>query len=101
MSQIVTVSPVTAAYAAQAGKPVARTTTLFEQKIEAWRDAARIDGDERVKAYLTLVKPPALALALLTTKRQPDISAAEAERIYAEIAGQSLADPDATPTAED
>jgi hypothetical protein len=94
MSQIVTVSPATAAYAAQANRPVARASILFEQKIEAWSDAARIDGDARVQAYLTLVKPPALALALLTMKRQPDVSAEAAERLYAENSGRAVV-PDA------
>lgn len=87
MTQIVTVSPGTAAYAAQAHKTKSREASLFEQKIEAWSEAAKIDGDTRLRAYLTLVKPPALALAILTMKRQPEVSVETAERLYAEVAG--------------
>lgn len=102
MTQIVTVSPSTAAYASQGYKATTRTSTLFEQRIEAWSEAARIDGDARQKAYLTLVKPPALALALLTMKRQPDVSAEIAERRYAENAGdtQQAVGPNAVRQAE-
>ncbi|MBD9372512.1 hypothetical protein IB238_07755 [Rhizobium sp. ARZ01] len=102
MTQIVTVSPTTAAYASQGYKATTRASTLFEQKIEAWSEAAKIDGDARVKAYLTLIKPPALALALLTMKRQPDVSAEVAERRYAENAGdaQGIVEPNAIRRAE-
>ncbi|MFD1326822.1 hypothetical protein [Mycoplana ramosa] len=89
MSQIVTVSPSTAAYAAQGYKTTTRASTLFEQRIEAWSEAAKLDGDARQKAYLTLVKPPALALALLTMKRQPDVSVETAERLYTENGGDT------------
>lgn len=89
MSQIVTVSPSTAAYAAQGYKTTMRANTLFEQRIEAWSNATKISGDARQKAYLTLVKPPALALALLTMKRQPDVSVETAERLYTENAGDT------------
>ena len=102
MTQIVTVSPSTAAYASQGYKATTRASTLFEQRIEAWSEAAKIDGDARQKAYLTLVKPPALALALLTMKRQPDVSAEIAERRYAENAGEAswTIEPDAIRGAE-
>ncbi|MCV3737471.1 hypothetical protein OCK02_14740 [Rhizobium sp. TRM96647] len=103
MAQIVTVSPATAAYAAQAYKATTRPTTLFEQKIEAWADAARIGDNFQLRGILTVVKPPALALVLLTMERQNDTTFAAAARSYAEIGaeGDLIAAPEGMPTRED
>ena len=102
MTQIITVSPSTAAYAAQGYKTSTRASTLFEQRIEAWSEAAKIDGDARQRAYLALVKPPALALALLTMKRQPNVSVELVKRLYAENSGDTAGteEPDAVRRAE-
>lgn len=95
MAQIITVSPVTAAYASQAYKTTTRAATLFEQKIEAWTDAARIENNFQVRAYLTVVHPPALALAFLTQSPQPDVTPQAAARSYAENS-EAAVDPDPT-----
>ncbi|MDF1635719.1 hypothetical protein [Mycoplana sp. MJR14] len=103
MAQIVTVSPATAAYASQAYKATTRPATLFEQKIEAWTDAARIGDNFQLRGILTVVKPPALALALLTMERQTDTTVATAARSYAENGGEDdlIAAPEGMPARED
>ncbi|MFC3072840.1 hypothetical protein [Shinella pollutisoli] len=87
MTQIVTVSPTTAAYASQAMKPEARNRTPFEQRIHMWSEDARVSGDARTLALVTLIKPPALALALITAAGEPQRTLAEAQRLYDENAG--------------
>lgn len=87
MTQIVTVSPSTAAYAAEAHKAKTRTSTLFEEKLEVWHKVARVNGDALQKAYLGLVLPPALAVALLTTRAQPEATVEMVDRAYAENDG--------------
>ncbi|MBB3975005.1 hypothetical protein GGQ64_000181 [Rhizobium azooxidifex] len=103
MAQIVTVSPATAAYASQAYKATTRPTTLFEQKIEAWADAARIGDNFQLRGFLTVVQPPALALALLTMERQTDTTFGAAARSYAENGGEGdlVAAPEGMPSRED
>ncbi len=86
MTQIVTVSAASAAYASQGMKPQARTSTLFEERIEHWSNAAkRIGGDARTIAVLNVIMPPALALALITAPNgAPQVTVAEAQRRYDE-----------------
>jgi len=86
MTQIVTVSPTTAAYASQAMKPETRNRTLFEQRIQMWSEDARAVGDARTLALVTLIQPPALALALVTAAGAPQLTLAEAQRLYDETA---------------
>ena len=85
MTQIVTVSPATAAYASQGMKSNTRASTLFEERIQHWSHAARSGGDGRTVAWLNVVMPPALALALITapTDASP-VTDAEAQRLYDE-----------------
>ena len=86
MTQIVTVSPATAAYAAQGMKM--RQSTLFEQRIHYWSEDAKLHGDARTVAVLNVVMPPALALALITAPESPpQVTVAEAQRHYDENAG--------------
>lgn len=85
MTQIVTVSPATAAYASQAMKPETRVRTPFEQRMHMWSEDARRSGDARTLALVTLVRPPALALALITAGT-PQLTLAEAQRRYDENA---------------
>ena len=85
MTQIVTVSPATAAYASQGMKMQTRTGTLFEQRIHHWSEYAKTHGDARTVAVLNVIRPPALALALLTAPGlMPQVTAAEAQRLYDE-----------------
>jgi hypothetical protein len=85
MTQIVTVSPATAAYASQGMRMQTRTGTLFEQRIQNWSEDAKIKGDARTLAVLNVIQPPALALALLTAPGgMPQVTVAEAQRLYDE-----------------
>ena len=85
MTHIVTVSPATAAYASQGMKSNTRTSTLFEERIQHWSDAAKkIGGDARTIAVLNVVMPPALALALITAPNSTQVTVAEAQRVYDE-----------------
>lgn len=88
ITQIVTVSPATAAYAAQGMKMQMRQSTLFEQRIHHWSEDAKLHGDARTVAVLNVVMPPALALALITAPESPpQVTVAEAQRHYDENAG--------------
>ncbi len=85
MTQIVTVSPATAAYAAQGMKMQTRANTLFEQRIHTWSEDAKLRGDARTVAVLNIIQPPALALALITAQGMtPQVTVAEAQRLYDE-----------------
>lgn len=85
MTQIVTVSPTTAAYASQGMKMQTRANTLFEQRIHSWSEDAKTRGDARVIAVLNVIQPPALALALITAPGMtPQVTVAEAQRLYDE-----------------
>ncbi|HEV7250822.1 MAG TPA: hypothetical protein VGN93_27930 [Shinella sp.] len=87
MTQIVTVSPATAAYASQGMRQQVRANTLFEERIHHWSEDAKIRGDARVLAVLNVVHPPALALALITAPGStPQVTVAEAQRLYGENA---------------
>lgn len=85
MTQIVTVSPATAAYASQGMKTNTRTHTLFEERIHHWSEEAKVRGDARVVAVLNVIQPPALALAIITAQDpRPQVTVAEAQRRYDE-----------------
>lgn len=85
MTQIVTVSPITAAYASQGMKMQTRANNLFEERIHAWSEDAKVRGDARTVAVLNIIQPPALALALLTAPgTEPQVTVAEAQRLYDE-----------------
>ena len=93
MTQIVTVSPITAAYASQGMKMQTRANSLFEQRIHAWSEDAKTHGDARTVAVLNVIQPPALALALLTAGTPPQVTVAEAQRIYDEN-GEPMPSPE-------
>jgi hypothetical protein len=94
MTQIVTVSPATAAYASQGLKTQTRPSTLFEQRIHVWSEDAKLKGDAKTVALLTFIQPPALALALITaTKDMPRVTVTEAQRTYDENASTPPEDP--------
>lgn len=94
MTQIVTVSPATAAYASQGMKTTTRPSTLFEERIHTWSEDAKLRGDARTVAVLNVVQPPALALALITApNRTPQVTVAEAQRLYDENGEPIPAEP--------
>lgn len=94
MTQIVTVSPTTAAYASQGLKTTARTNTLFEERIHRWSEDAKVRGDAHTVAVLNIIQPPALALALITAPHQPpQVTVAEAQRLYDENGEPVPTDP--------
>jgi len=94
MTQIVTVSPTTAAYASQGMRSNTRTGTLFEERIHAWSEDARTRGDAHVVAVLNVIHPPALALALITAPNEtPRVTVAEAQRLYEENGGTAVTEP--------
>lgn len=93
MTQIVTVSPATAAYASQGMKTHTRANTLFEERIHHWSEDARVRGDARTIAVLNVITPPALALALITAPNStPQVTLAEAQRLYDENAARPSAE---------
>jgi len=70
MTQVITVSAPTAAYAAsvqrpQPGRPA--SASPLEETIAEWRQQAIANGDPGQKALVSLVQPPSLALLFLTT----------------------------------
>lgn len=94
MTQIVTVSPATAAYASLGMKAQTRPNTLFEERIHAWSEAARTRGDARAIAVMNIIQPPALALALLTVPAgMPQVTIAEAQRLYDENGSPAPSEP--------
>jgi hypothetical protein len=94
MTQIVTVSPATAAYASQGTKLQTRTQTLFEQRIQHWSNDAKVRGDARVIAVLNVIQPPALALALITAAGSaPQLTVEQAQRRYEENASPVSQEP--------
>lgn len=86
MTQVITVSAPTAAYAASAqrpppGRPL--TASPLENTIREWRTKAIENGDPGQKAVLSLVKPPALALLFLTMpSKLPQVTVDEANQQY-------------------
>ena len=84
MTQVVTVSANTAAFAAEPLKPSARVsgTTPSEKTIQALAAEARQSGDLEQRALLNVVQPPALALFFLTVERQPGNTLLRAEQEY-------------------
>jgi len=85
MTQVVTVSATTAAYASQGMKTQTRPGTLFEQRIHTWSEDAKTRGDARTVAMLNVIQPPALVLALITAARaMPQVTVIEAQRHYDE-----------------
>ncbi len=94
MTQIVTVSPATAAYASLGMRSQTRPDTLFEERIHAWSKEAKVRGDTRAIAALNVIHPPALALALITAPGStPQVTVAEAQRLYDENELPALPDP--------
>ena len=92
MTQVITVSAPTAAYAAtaqrpQPGRPL--TASPLEETIAEWRQQAIANGDPGQKALVSLVQPPSLALLFLTTpSKLPQGTLQEANREYKSNSGK-------------
>ena len=95
MTQVLSVSATTAGYASDAVKPpgrIARTTDVEVAIHELARKATNSE-DERLKAILNVVRPPALQIYFLTASQrgQPQSSFEEAKAAYEQQ--QKVVDP--------
>ena len=72
MTQVVTVSANTAAYAMEPVKPPQRVArqTYVEEHTRTFAEKAAQSEDLRLRALMTVVQPPALALYFLTASQQ-------------------------------
>lgn len=71
MTQVVSVSANTAAYAMEAVKPPQRTprSSFVEETIRAFAENAANGEDFKLRALVNVVQPPALALYFLTASQ--------------------------------
>lgn len=105
MTQVLSVSATTAGYASDAMKPpgrIARTTDVEVAIHELARKAVNSE-DQRLKAILNVVRPPALQIYFLTAaeRGQPQTSLAEAKAAYnqqQQVARERVSEP---PTTEE
>jgi PHP family Zn ribbon phosphoesterase len=86
MTQVLSVSATTAGYVSDVAKPpmrIARTTEVEVAINELARKAVSSE-DERLKAILNVVRPPALQIYFLTASQrgQPQSSLTEAKAAY-------------------
>ena len=92
MTQVITVSAPTAAYAASAqGTQPGRALNAspLEETITEWRQQAISKGDPGQKALVSLVQPPSLALLFLTTpSKLPQGTVQDANREYNSNSGK-------------
>ncbi|SOC42512.1 hypothetical protein SAMN05892877_11041 [Rhizobium subbaraonis] len=93
MTQIISVSPSTAAYAAQAYKTTPRSATALEQEVANAAETAKADND-RLKAERLAIKSTSLDLALLTMQRRRETNPELVARLYAENAEEEEAGED-------
>jgi hypothetical protein len=107
MTSILSVSAATAAYAVEPIKPAQRVNGghLMDAAIKDWAEQALQADDPRQRALVNLVRPPALALYLLTARQPPSgpqTSRQQAEAAYLStmaMALPELADEDGGATA--
>jgi len=91
MTQIMTVSASTAAYVMESQKPAVRTArTLTEESVNAVVEQALQDGDLRLRSWLNVVQPPALALFFMTAEpaEHGQTTVEAAETAYVEQAAE-------------
>ncbi|MDS7596962.1 hypothetical protein [Agrobacterium tumefaciens] len=89
MTQLLSVSANTAAYALEAHKPLQKVPrkTEVEHAIEELARKAVQGDDFQLKGLMTVIKPPALTLYFLTVasqRQEPQVTLAEAEKAYDE-----------------
>lgn len=87
MTQVITVSPTTAAAVSESYKQATVKSATFNpmaEAIEEWHAKAVADGDIADRPLLDLVHPPALALTFLTAShhRVPQVTAEHANTEY-------------------
>lgn len=87
MTQVLTVSPATAAYVSDAYKQHTQKPSSFDPMAEAiseWHAKAVADGDIADRPILALVTPPALALTFLTAHHTdlPQVTEEQANAEY-------------------
>lgn len=72
MTQVVTVSATTAAYAMESSKPPQRTSrnTFVEESTRLLAEKAATSEDFQLRALVNIVQPPALALYFLTASQK-------------------------------
>ena len=89
MTQVLSVSANTAAYALEAVKPSQRVPrkTEVEEAIHALARKAEQGDDFQLKGFMTAIKPPALTLYFLTTasqRQEPQATLEQAVEAYEE-----------------
>lgn len=86
MTQVLSISANTAAYASEAMKPPGRVprTTDVEMAIDELARKAVQSDDQRLKAILNVVRPPALQIYFLTASQRanPQATLDEAKAAY-------------------
>ena len=96
MAQVLSVSATTAAYASEATKPIQRVPrrTDIEQAIHELAKKAESGDDLQLKALMTVVRPPSLALYFLTASQHhnPQATLEQAQEAYEEndVAGNAV-----------
>jgi hypothetical protein len=95
MAQVLSVSATTAAYASEATKPIQRVSkrSEVEQAIHELAKKAEMGDDFQLKALMTVVRPPSLALYFLTASQHqnPQVTLEQAQEAYEENEGASSA----------
>lgn len=96
MAQVLSVSATTAAYASEATKPIQRVPRRsdVEQAIHELAKKAEMGDDVKLKALMTVVRPPSLALYFLTASQHqnPQATLEQAQEAYEanEAAGNAV-----------
>lgn len=89
MTQVLSVSANTAAYAHEAAKPAQRAPrrSEVEEAIQELARRAEQGDDNKLKALMTVIKPPALTLYFLTAasqRHEPQVTIEQAQEAYDE-----------------
>ncbi len=86
MTQVVTVSQATAAYASEAYKPRSPKYSPMEMAISEWHARAVESASAFDRGLLNVVRPPSLQLAFLTSHPAEEYRAVSVEQAVAEYA---------------
>lgn len=88
MTQVLSVSASTAAYAMEGAKPAQRVSRKSDVELAIHELARKVEqsDDFRLKALMTVVKPPALALFFLTSSsyQNPQATYSQVDEAYKE-----------------
>lgn len=99
MTQVLSVSATTAAYALEAQKPVQRVSrkSEVEHAIEELARKAETGDDFQLRGLMTAVRPPALTLYFLTAasqRQEPQTTLSEAVEAYDDNSGNKNPESD-------